>query len=227
MFRFLSIAVSCHDLISLRENTAFPGNPMTIRSKIIAAVRSFPGCAHWSDLPAFCGAAAFAAGIVATDFLPVSYHLPTGRLYVFLCAVAIGSLAAGVLGGTRRVGFVAFFIGGMAVALLHRAGWEKCDGELVRIQSKDVHLTGDLCSAPAPRRDRFVWLLKLRTVDGCNDSPLCGRIFRCLSTVAPDAAGSVSVKGRVGVALPRRNRYDFDERALFRANGIAGTISVT
>ncbi|MBN1757288.1 MAG: ComEC/Rec2 family competence protein [Chitinispirillaceae bacterium] len=200
---------------------------MKIRSIIDSVLRNFPGSAHWWNLPAFCGAVAFAAGISVANCIPVPHTVLTGTLYFFLPVLATGVCTAALFCGKAPVRLSAFLVAGAAVTLLHLGKWERCSAVLQTLQSDQITVSGILCNAPAPQRDRFVWLLRLQTVNGNTESPLCGRTFMCVSSVMPDAAGAVSARGYISAGRSRTNRYDFDEKALLRVNGISGKINVT
>jgi ComEC/Rec2-related protein len=193
---------------------------------VSALSRLFPGWVHWGHLRAFSGAAAVAAGISFSECLQVSVFTVPGKLYPVFFAFTILAGVTGVISRKKRISLIAFFVAGMAVFLLHTARQVSGDEALRKLGSMKVTLSGDLISVPAPRRDRFVWLLKLNGINGRCVSPLCGRTFLCESSLLPAESGSLIANGYFTLGRERKNRYDFDERALYHANGISGKIVV-
>ena len=189
-------------------------------------IRRFPGCLHWVRLPGFTGSLLFAAGIALAERPFLRSFASSVRLYPFFLAIAIVALPVAVLSGRRGSSLCAFFIAGIMVALVHGARWERREAAVLQHDSTMVTFSGDCISMPAPHRDRFVWLLKLRKLHGCSIGPLDGRIFLCESAEMPRGSGTMTAQGFIQPATCGRNRYDFNERALFRANGITGKFRV-
>ena len=199
---------------------------MNLFSIVPTFQRYFPGCVHWLNLRAFRGAAVFATGIAVANGCILPVPGATEKLYYTALAGAIVAFSVGVLSRKKWLSSLAFLIAGVAVVGFHRVGGEQTAAAIQQLQKKQVHITGDIVTAPAPKRDRFVWLLKLREVNGTSASPLCGKIFSCSSMLLPQATGTLSGTGCIVSPETRKNRYDFDEESFFRANGIAGKITV-
>ncbi len=194
---------------------------------IVSTVRRcFPVFTHWMHLRAFRGATVFATGIAMASGIPLALTCATEKLYYSALAGAIVAITAGVLCRKIWISSIAFLIAGVAVVGFHRIGSEQTAVAIRQLQKKQVHIAGDIITAPAPRRDRFVWLLRLGEVNGTSTSPLCGKIFTCSSALLPQATGTLSGTGSIVSPDTRKNRFDFDEESYFRANGIAGKIRV-
>jgi len=188
----------------------------------------FPGFFHWSNLPAFSAFAALSAGIATMAFLTVSQWYSSHLLYLIVRATAIICLVSGVLCKKKYLIPICFFIAG---ALLYTTRiWNNTAyyHELTRLAEEgDVTVTGVIATAPMSKYGDVVFLMKVANIAGDTDGVFNGKLFRVSGDSQLSRIGEViRMKGTLKPPRMPLNRFDFDERSFFGANGITGTIEV-
>ncbi|MBN1306989.1 MAG: ComEC/Rec2 family competence protein, partial [Chitinispirillaceae bacterium] len=188
--------------------------------------RLFPQLMHWSDLGALVGAAACALGIVCTAMTPLGPLLLQKQLYPVFLPAAIICIAVGVLTGTKKLRFPAFTAAGAMAYLFQTSQCQQADASILLLSPQPVRMSGVIMTPPEPRNAEFAFLFSLDEINGKRHPHLSGKTYLCTGTELPSVAGSLIIDGHIRSGAPRKNRYDFDERAFFAASGIAGRIAV-
>ncbi len=181
----------------------------------------------WSNFGALTALASFACGICIVHNTPLRSILLQKQLYPFFVPFAIICSISGIIAANKGLRLAFFAAAGALWYFVQAADMEKADLYISESAGRYLKISGNVISQPEPRRKGFAFLLSVKEVDGKRHPYLSGKVFLCSSRLKPNAYGAIELKGIMCSAEMPKNRYEFDERSFFAANGIAGKITVS